>query len=50
MNFNTESAAVDLSGYTDFSFTAQLTVDANPAIMDGTVLTLPPFGVAVLTK
>lgn len=50
MNLNTEPAQVDLTGYEDFTLAAQLTVDENQAIMDGNMLTLPAYGVAVLVK
>lgn len=43
-------AAVDLTDYADYTLTARLTVDENQVMMEGSVLTLPPYAVAVLTQ
>ena len=48
MNINTEAAQVDLSGYEDWAMVASLSADGNPITTDGTALSLPAFGIAVL--
>ena len=50
MNIQDAQAAVDLTDYADYALTARLTVDENQVMMDGSVLTLPPYAVAVLTQ
>ena len=50
MNIQDAQAAVDLTDYADYTLTARLTVDENQVMMDGSVLTLPPYAVAVLTQ
>ena len=48
MNINTEAAEVDLNGYADWILAASLSADGNPITLEGTTLSLPAFGVAVL--
>ena len=42
------AAQVDLSAYADWALCASLSADGNPVAMDGTTLSLPAYGVAVL--
>ena len=48
MNINTEAAQVDLSAYADWNMAASLSADGGEITMDGTQLSLPPFGTAIL--
>lgn len=48
MNINTEAAEVDLSAYADWTMAASLSADGNAVALDGTTLSLPAYGVAVL--
>ena len=48
MNVSPEAAQVDLSAYADWTMCASLTADGNEIVMDGTSLSLPAFGTAVL--
>ena len=48
MNVNMEAAEVDLSAYTDWTLCAKLSADGGEIAMNGTTLTLPPYGTAVL--
>ena len=48
MNVNTESAQVDLSDYPEWTMAASLSADGSPVALDGSSLTLPAYGVAVL--
>ena len=48
MNINTEAAQVDLSAYADWTMVATLSADGNAITMDGTTLSLPAYGTAVL--
>lgn len=50
MNLGTGDTLVDLSAYSDFTLTAALTVDENAVIIEENDLTLPLYGIAVLTK
>lgn len=48
MNINPEAAQVDLSAYADWTLAASLSADGTPVTLNGTVLDLGAFGVAVL--
>ena len=48
MNINTVAAQVDLSAYADWTVAATLSADANEVVLNGTVLDLPAFGIAIL--
>ena len=48
MNINAEAAQVDLTGYEEWSLAATLSADGNPIALEGTSLTLPAYGTAVL--
>ena len=48
MNIDTQAAEVDLSAYADFTLAASLSVSGEEIQMDGAVLHLPAYGVAVL--
>ena len=48
MNINTEAAQVDLSAYADWQMVASLSADGGEITMDGTQLSLPAFGTAIL--
>ena len=50
MNISPEAARADLSGYTDWTLAAGLSVSADEITLSGTVLDLPAYGVAVLVK
>ncbi|MBQ7000389.1 MAG: alpha-amylase [Oscillospiraceae bacterium] len=50
MNIAPEAAAVDLSAYDGWTLAASLSVSEEAVTMEGTSLTLPAYGVAVLTK
>lgn len=50
MNISPEAARADLSGYTDWTLAAGLSVSADEITLSGTVLELPAYGVAVLVK
>lgn len=50
MNIDANAAAVDLSAYGDWTLAAALSADGNDITMDGTMLNLPAWGVAVLLK
>ncbi len=49
MNINTEPAEVDLSAYADWTLAATLSADGGEITQNGTMLTLPAYGTAVLT-
>lgn len=48
-NLNTEAGTVDLSAYADWNLTASLCVNDGRVKLDGTTLSMPSLGVAVLT-
>lgn len=48
MNISQEAASVDLSGYSDWCMAAKLSADGGEIAMNGTALTLPPYGTAIL--
>lgn len=48
MNIDTAAAQVDLSAYADWMLAASLSADGNAIEMDGAILNLPAYGVAVL--
>ena len=48
MNINPEAATVDLSAYADWNLAATLSADGNPVAMDGAMLNMSAFCVAVL--
>ena len=48
MNVDTQAAQVDLSAYADWTLAASLSADGNEITMDGSNLTIPAFGVAIL--
>ena len=48
MNIHSEPAQVDLTGYEGWYLAASLAVDENPVAMDGSLLNMPAYGVAVL--
>ena len=48
MNINTVAAQVDLSAYADWTVAATLSADGNEVALNGTVLDLPAFGIAIL--
>lgn len=50
LNIGTQGAAVDLTGYEDFELAGQLTTGESPVTLASGILTLPPFGTAVLVK
>ena len=50
MNLNTESAQADLSGYADWTLAATLSADGGAITLEGSALSLPPYGIAVLLK
>ena len=49
MNIDSKAASVDLSAYSGWQLTVSLTVDDEPVILDGTSLSLPAYGAAILT-
>ncbi len=49
MNIQNADGTADLTDYADWTVTAFISADGNDYTLDGTTLTLPPFGVAVLT-
>ena len=48
MNISDEAAEVDLSAYADWTLAAKLSVNDRTAALDGTLLNLPAYAVAVL--
>ena len=48
MNIDNQSAQVDLSAYADWNLTASLSADGGAITLNGTMLDLPPCGVAIL--
>ena len=48
MNINTEAAQVDLSAYADWALAASLSADGNEILLNGTMLELPAYGIAIL--
>jgi len=50
LNINGEPAQADLSGYGEWTLAATLSVSEEPVSLEGTTLTLPAFGVAVLAE
>ncbi len=48
MNINSEAAQVDLSAYTGWTLAASLSADGNPITLEGDVLNLSAYGVAIL--
>ncbi len=48
MNIDEAAAQVDLSAYDGWTLAASLSADGNPVAMEGAVLSLPAWGVAVL--
>ena len=48
MNVDAVAAEVDLSGYADWELVVSLSADGNEIAMDGSNLTIPAFGVAIL--
>jgi glycosidase len=48
MNINTETAQVDLSGYSDWYLAASLSANGEEVIMADTMLTLPAYGIVIL--
>ena len=48
MNIDTESAAVDLTAYADWTMAASLSANGESITLEGASLTLPAYGVAVL--
>ena len=50
MNIAAESAQVDLSGYADWAFSATLCTGQESVALEGSTLTLPAYGIAILTR
>ena len=48
MNISPEAGTADLSGYADWNLAATLSADGGEITLDGSTLSLPPYGVAVL--
>ncbi len=48
MNISEEAARVELNGYADWTMAAKLSADGGEITMNGTELTLAPWGIAVL--
>lgn len=48
MNIDTAPAQVDLTDYAQWTLGAKLSADGEPVTLEGTTLTLPPFGAAIL--
>ena len=48
MNIDTESAAVDLTAYADWTMAASLSANGESITLEGASRTLPAYGVAVL--
>ncbi len=48
MNIDPEPAAADLTGYEGWTLAATLSADGNPITLEGTTLSLPAYGIAVL--
>ena len=48
MNVDAVAAEVDLSDYADWTLTVSLSADGNEVAMNGSTLTIPAFGVAIL--
>ena len=48
MNIDTVSANVDLTGYENWELAASLSANGEAIVMEGAVLTLPAYGVAIL--
>ena len=49
MNIQTEGTTVDLSDYAGWTLAASVSADGNPITLDGTTLTMPAYGLAILT-
>ena len=48
MNIDEKAAAVDLSAYADWSLVTSLSADGGDITLEGTSLSLPPYGIAIL--
>ena len=48
MNVDTVAAEVNLSDYADWELAVSVSADGNEIVMDGSILTIPAFGVAIL--
>ena len=48
MNIQADAATVDLSAYEGWTLATTLSADGNPVAMEGTTLSMPAYGVAVL--
>lgn len=48
MNVDPEATQVDLSAYSDWTVAATLSADGNPVTLDGAVLNMPAYGIAIL--
>ena len=48
MNIDKDATWVDLSAYADWTLTVSLSADGNAITLNGTTLSLPAYGVAVL--
>ena len=48
MNVDTVAAEVNLSDYADWELAVSVSADGNEIVMDGSTLTIPAFGVAIL--
>ncbi len=48
MNIDTVTVQVDLTAYDQWTLGAKLSADGEPVTLEGTTLTLPPFGAAIL--
>ena len=48
MNVDAQAAQVDLSAYTDWTLAASVSADGNKIAMEGQMLSMPAFGVAIL--
>ena len=48
MNVDTQAAQVDLSAYADWTLAASVSADGNKIAMEGQMLSMPAFGVAIL--
>ena len=48
MNINKGSAQVNLTNYADWTLVTSLSADGNPIALEGTTLSLPAYGIAIL--
>lgn len=48
MNIDEKAATVDLSAYADWTLVTSLSADGGAITLEGTTLSLPPYGIAIL--